>query len=138
MPHKLLPSRFLIQRRPACMEAIRRHYADFGCSPSYAEIAARIGVEVHHIKKLLRSLSAAGEIGWTPGRARSITLPDPADMLSNSEHILRLQRRGHVLMLLPAGSAPVASVWPDATLVEVPDHVAKVEHDLLDRLAHIP
>jgi SOS-response transcriptional repressor LexA len=137
MPNKLLPNRFLIHRLPACLEAIRRHYCDFGCSPSITELAARIGVTRSSLHPLLRKLATAQLIGWTPGTRRSITLPRPLSAMATSDLLWELQARGHVTSIHPPGTVAAISAWPEASVVDLAQ-LPKHERDLLDRLCDIP
>ena len=46
-----------------------------GNSPSLAEVAKDAGANVAYVLKTVRHLAAAGCISYTPGRARSISIP---------------------------------------------------------------
>lgn len=137
MPNKLLPSRFLIHRLPACLEAIRRHYCDFGCAPSYGELAARIGVTKYQIPAMLDRLASAGLIIWRRNAGpRAIRLPRPLSMYANSDLLWELQARGLVTTIAAAGTLAAVSAWPEASAVDL-GQIPKHELDLLARLDDI-
>ena len=135
---QLLASRFQIHRLPACLEAIRRHYCDFGCAPSYGELAARIGVLKHQIPAMLERLSASGLIIWRRNAGpRAIRLPRPLSMYANSDLLWELQARGLVTTIAPGGVSAAISVWPHASAIDLAE-LPKDELDLLAQLDNIP
>jgi SOS-response transcriptional repressor LexA len=81
-------------RRILAMEFIRRYFRDFGTSPSFGEIAAAVSIPVQRVGRLLQPLVDNGELLHTPGKPRSLRLPDRAEELSDAEIALVLLRRG--------------------------------------------
>lgn len=121
-------------RLQLALEAIRRHYCDYGCSPSFRELGEAIGVPVQRVSAIVRDLVASGAIGFVPGVARSITLPAPMAMASTSSLLLELQGRGHLIQLVPAITAeaglanvfdtpsrPITLPYEIVTEIELPD-----------------
>lgn len=87
------------------LEAIRRHYCAYGCSPSFRELGEAIDVKPQRVSAIVRELAADGAIGFVPNRARSITLPATLAMSSTSELLLELQARGLLVQVVPAAMA---------------------------------
>lgn len=117
----LVPTRLMINRRRLALEAIRRHFCAYGCAPSFGEIGSAIGVPPQRVSAIVRDLAAAGAIGFTPGRARSIRLPDPEAMLSTSELLLALQARGLLVQVMPAATAAteIVNTMPGPIVTEL-------------------
>lgn len=120
IPVDLLPTRLMTSRRLLALEAVRRHYSAYGCSPSFSELGTAIGVPAQRVSAIVRDLVRTGQIGHTPGRPRSITLPDIATMLSTSQLLLLLQARGLLVQVMPATMAAegLANVFPVPIVTE--------------------
>ncbi len=97
-------------RRQAVLTAIRQHFRVTGCSPSYAEIGERTGLEPRHVRPHLDSLQADGLIVFRRGVGRSIMLVDRMANLSDEEVELGVHGRGWTLVksAVPA----LAEVYP--------------------------
>ena len=88
-------------RPTLALEFIRRYFCETGTSPSYAEIGAALGnIDRRRVTDIMRELNDKGLIVWTPGKARSIRLPQAIDQLADSEMILALRERGWIVDLL--------------------------------------
>ena len=83
--------------RQRLIEAIRRHFRDYGGSPSYAELEAETGILKRHLARLLREIEADGLIILLIGIPRGIRLPRRAEMLSDSELQLEARARGFAM-----------------------------------------
>lgn len=111
IPQDLRPSPFLRSSRVAALEAIRRHIADFGAVPSYAELGHRIGVLAQRVGAILRDLEADGYVALESGRPRRIKLQRAGlSVYATSELLLELQARGQMVRLQPA-TGLLPSVW---------------------------
>ncbi len=65
----------LTPRQQQCLEAIAGHLAAHGHGPSYADLAAALGIGSRGcVNRLVNKLRERGFITWKPGHARSITL----------------------------------------------------------------
>jgi len=80
--------------RVLVLEFVRRYFRDYGQSPSLREIGASFDLTPQRASTIVRELYRRGDILWTPGRARSIRLPDRTGELSDTEVLEVLQRRG--------------------------------------------
>ena len=89
------------------LEAIRRHLFNYGCSPSYGELRAMVGVEPPRISAIVRQLTDEGQIVRQAG-PRGLALPRRLANFSMIELLLELQERGLVVKVSPATS-PLAS-----------------------------
>lgn len=106
-------------RRQAVLAAIRQHFRATGCSPSYAEIGERTGLEPRHVRPHLDKLQTEGLIVYRRGVGRSIALVDRMANLSDEEVELGVHERGWTVVksVLPVLSAVYPpEVTPDDTL----------------------
>jgi SOS-response transcriptional repressor LexA len=94
------------------MEAIRRHFRDYGASPSYRDLNAATGIATTDIGRLLRKLAKLGLIILHMGRARGIELPDPTDMLSDSQLELINLARGWTVVKPQSAAQPLVAAYP--------------------------
>lgn len=88
-------------RRILALEFIRRYFRQFGCSPSFGEIAAALDIPQPRVGAIVRELVRQGAITHTAGQRRSIVLPMPLDNQSDTDVLLEAQRRGFIVN--PAG-----------------------------------
>jgi hypothetical protein len=99
-PARLVQTSRMRDRVQLALEAIRQHFYRFGCSPSYRELGDIIDAPPSRVSAIVQELVERGEIGHTPGARRSITLPRPLANRSDSELLLELQARGHLIQVV--------------------------------------
>ncbi len=59
------------------LEFVRRYWRQRGCSPSFAEIAAGIGIRSRGVvHRYVQALIAAGQLRQRPGRKRGLEVPE--------------------------------------------------------------
>jgi hypothetical protein len=80
--------------RQRMIEAIRRHFRDYGGSPSHTELHLAVGIRRNEVGRVLRQLAGDALIGLQLGVARGISLPDRTEMLSDCELELAIRARG--------------------------------------------
>lgn len=93
------------------VEAIRRHFRDYGEAPSHSELHLAVGIRRNDVGRALRQAAAGRLITFRPGVARGIGLPDRAAMLSDSELELAARARGATIRWPAAAVAPLASAY---------------------------
>jgi DNA-binding transcriptional ArsR family regulator len=85
-------------RRQTVLKAIRQHFRETGCSPSYAEIGERTGLEPRHVRPHLEQLQDDGLLTYRRGVGRSIVLVDRMANLSDEEVERGVHGRGWTLV----------------------------------------
>lgn len=127
---ELRPNPALRNSRVAALEAIRRHFADYGRAPSYAELGARIGLAAQRIGAILRDLEASRYIALDHGRRGIHLLRQPLGEVATSELLLELQARGLAVRIVGEES-PIANAWPVVTRtkceVTIPEALKHIE-----------
>jgi SOS-response transcriptional repressor LexA len=99
-PHRLDPARdrrlkpTMRSRKLQALDFIKRYYAEWGHSPSLAEIGAELGVTKQRVSSLIAQLSIDRQIEVTSGKTRGIKLVDQGEQLSEADVLLRLQQLG--------------------------------------------
>jgi SOS-response transcriptional repressor LexA len=79
------------------MAFIREYFLQFGISPSFGEIGRAIAMPSSKVGELLDQMERNKWLARVKGVPRSITLPSPADQLSNAEILMVLKSRGFVV-----------------------------------------
>lgn len=114
-------------RKQAVLEFIKRHYAERGASPSLMEIAAGLRTSKARVLDHVRQLAIDGLIHRVPGKHHGISLPDPAEQVSQGDALRALRRMGWVIDA-DALRLDLAAV-PNSSLPLIPDldHIPDVE-----------
>lgn len=126
------PSAIVRSRRVLALDFIRRFFIVHGSSPSFGEIASALDVPRQRAAAIVRHLADGGEIGWTRGLARSITLPRRLASFATDELLLELQDRGYFAELRPVVE-PIATLAVTALV----QGVSNQELHLIDQIDHL-
>jgi hypothetical protein len=100
-----------LSTRQRVMEAIRRHFRDYGGSPSHTELHVSVGIRRNHVGAVLRQLAGEGAIALRLGEARGIMLPRRGAMLSDTELELEVLARGGRVAWPHIKAMPMADVY---------------------------
>lgn len=121
-------------RKQAVLEFIKRHYAERGASPSLNEIAAGLRTSKARVSAHVRQLALDGLITRVPGKHHGISLPDPAEHISQGDALRALRNMGWMIDIdalhLDKPAVPNSSLPLIPDLDHIPDYVVGgISHD---------
>lgn len=93
------------------LEAIRRHFRDYGAAPTHRLLSFATGIGKNEVGRVLRQLAAQELIMLQIGVRCGITLHDRTEMLSDAELELATRARGWTVTKPADAIAPLADVY---------------------------
>jgi SOS-response transcriptional repressor LexA len=112
----------MVSRKIAALDFIKRYFAEWGHSPSLAELGAALGVSKPRASELVEQLSVEKQILHTRGKRRGIALIDPAGEMSQADALLRLRALGWAIDNGGKAVAPPSLTNPELSHLPLLDH----------------